>query len=236
MGPYQLDVIVRILTTYLKLTSKGEQPTLRRISSESLVGEEITRNILKEYGLEGEASSSKRVKAAVTALTIGVEGDRIAKYLHWREFEELSAELMKRAGYTVYIDTRIIENGRRHQIDLIAYNTSLLLVVDCKHWVKPPAYTQRRRIIFNQEKRIKALMRLEGDVQVNIIPIVLTLYEPRELIVEGYPYVPIQRISGFIEWLQNNYPHIKCFKTRISLDKLKASSRRVISKSDYEEL
>jgi hypothetical protein len=79
-------------------------------------------------------------------------------------------------------------------------------------------------------------MKLEGDVQVNIIPIVLTLYEPRELIVEGCPYVPIQRISGFIEWLQNNYPHIKCFKTRISLEKLKASSKRVISKSHYEEL
>ncbi len=230
------DAIVRILTTYLKLTSKGERPTFKKISSEALVGEEITEHILKEYRLEGEVSSNKRVKAALTALTLGIEGDRIAKYLHWKEFEELSAELLKKAGYTVYMDTRIAEDKKRYQIDLTAYNTGLLLVVDCKHWDKPPAYTQRRSIISNQEKRIKALMKLNGEVQVSIVPIVLTLYEPKELIVEGYPYVPLRRISGFIEWLHNNYPHIKSFKTRISLEKLKSSSKRVISKSYYDEL
>ncbi|MEM4536081.1 MAG: hypothetical protein QXP92_02430, partial [Nitrososphaerota archaeon] len=99
-----------------------------------------------------------------------------------------------------------------------------------------PAYAQRRRIISMLEQRIKALAKLEGEVQVRITPIVLTLYEPRELIVEGYLYVPLRRITGFIEWFQNNYPHIRCIKTNVSLEKLKESSRRIISKSRFNDV
>lgn len=230
------DIISRILTTYLKLTYRDEQPTIKKISEEALVGEEIVEKTLREYGIEGGASSAERVKAASALVMMGVEGDRIARYLRWREFEELSAELLKEAGYTVYLDVRICEEKKRYQIDLTAYSTGLLLVIDCKHWVKPPAYAQRRRIISMQEQRIKALTKLNGEVQVRITPIVFTLYEPKELIVGGYPYIPLRKIKGFIEWFQNNYPHIRCFKTSISLEKLKASSKKVISKSHLGEI
>lgn len=228
------EPILRILITYLKLTSENQHPTVEKISEEALVGKEIVDTFLREYELDGEPTSIKRVKASLTALKLGVEGDRIARYLHWREFEELSAQIFKEAGYMVFLDTRVIGDSKRYQIDLIAYSNNLLLVVDCKHWVKPPAYTLRRRIVSMLENRIKALMKLEGETQVRIIPVVLTLYHPKELIVEGCPYVPVRKISGFIDWLENNYPHIRSFKSGISLGKLKESSRKVISKWGYE--
>lgn len=227
------DAVLRILIAYLKVTSENKRPTPEKISEEALVGKEIVDAVLREYGLEGETSSMKRVKASLRALTLGIEGDRIARYLHWREFEELSAEILKEAGYDVYLDIRIAEDKRRHQIDLAAYNNNILLVVDCKHWAKAPAYTQRRRIISTIENRIAALMKLAGEVQVRIVPVVLTVYQPGELIVEGCPYVPLRKISGFIEWLENNYPYVKYFKTGLSLQRLKESSKRVISKWSY---
>lgn len=228
------EAVLRILITYLKLTSENRHPTVEEISEEALVGKEIVSRILRECEINGEPTSVKRVRASLRALTLGVEGDRIARYLHWREFEELSAQIFKEAGYIVFLDTRIAGDSKRYQIDLIAYSSNLLLVVDCKHWVKPPAYTLRRRIVSTLENRIKALMKLEGETQVRIIPAVLTLYQPKELIVEGCPYVPVRKISGFIDWLENNYPHIRSFKSWISLEKLKESSRKVISKWGYE--
>ncbi len=228
------EAILKILVTYLKLTSEGLHPTVEKISEEALAGKEIVDTVLREHDLNSEPTSMKRVKASLIALKLGVEGDRIARYLNWREFEELSAEIFKEAGYVVYLDTRIAGDSKRYQIDLVAYSNNLLLVVDCKHWVKPPSYTLRRRIISTLENRIKALLKLAGETQVRIIPVVLTLYQPRELIVEGCPYVPLRKISGFIDWLENNYPHIRSFKCGISLEKLKESSRKVISKWGYE--
>ncbi|MCS7125620.1 MAG: NERD domain-containing protein [Aigarchaeota archaeon] len=225
MTYFSKDIIIKIVTTYLKLTSRNKNVRIEEISKEALVEKSIVEAFLKSYSLDSEPTSSKRVKATLIALSQGVEGDRIARYLTWREFEELSAELFKEAGYTVFRDIRIPLRRRIYQIDLIALMESVLLVVDCKHWAKPPAHSERRKIISMQEERIRALTSFNGEVEVRVIPVVLTLYEPRELIVEGYPYVPIRKIKGFLEWFKDNYLFIKHIKTCISLEKLKSLHR-----------
>ncbi|MEN2974660.1 MAG: NERD domain-containing protein [Candidatus Caldarchaeales archaeon] len=226
MTYFSKDAIIKITTTYLKITSRKDLLKPEEVSEEALVEKGLVEDFLRYYGLDGEVDSCKRIRAAVLALSLGVEGDRISRYLDWREFEELSAELFKEAGYTVFRDVKIKLDRKRIQIDLIAIIDSLMLIVDCKHWRKPPAYSERRRIMLKQMERMKALTRLHGDFEIRIIPVVLTLYEPRELIVDGYPYVPIRKIKSFLDGLRNIYPSIKSIKVGISLKELKSVSQK----------
>ncbi|MEM1676579.1 MAG: restriction endonuclease [Nitrososphaerota archaeon] len=214
------DMTLNLLTTYLKLSREKVEPTIEEISENTLIVKELVEAYLREIFKNLDTLEKRRVKAAKTAILLGVEGERIAKYLDWKEFEELAVELFSEAGYRVIKNVKLKIDKNRIQIDLIECRDNVMLVVDCKHWNKPPAYSARRKIVVRQEERINQLSKIGGEVEVIMVPVVLTLYTPRELIVEGHPYVPIGKIRGFIEWFTNNYPFLKYFKARINPEKI----------------
>lgn len=228
MTYFSRDLAVRAATAYLKAAREGDQLDAENLSRLAVMEKGLVEEFLRKNGLEGSVTRSKRVRAALIAILSGAEGERIARHLDWREFEELSAELFVRAGYTVFLDCRIGKGRRSRQIDMAAMFENTLLVIDCKHWVRPPSYLERRRLMSMQEERISLLASLTGDREIRIIPAVLTLYEPRELIVDGCPYVPIGRISGFMDWFMSSYHSVRHVKAKISLKKLEESARAVM--------
>lgn len=215
----------RILLEYLRLTKGSGHASSERLAESALVSREVAEKVLSELGLDEAGGVEPRVKAALTALEMGVEGERVARYLEWREFEELAAEALEKAGYRVYRDLRVSAEWGRHQIDLAARKERLVLVVDCKHWKKPPSYWERRRIVEDQEKRLRALARLGGGGESILIPVVLTLYEPPERLVEGHPFVPIRMLRSFLEGLETHYLGLRHLRAPFSGERLKRHAR-----------
>ncbi len=201
------ETVGRILTVFLKLSREGCEANVTRVAEEALVSKELASEILGELSLK--SPSNPRIEAALWALELGVDPEKVARLLDWREFEQAAAEAFKRAGYEVVRDLRFKTRGRRYQIDLLAYRRGIILLIDCKHWSKPPTPSEEEVIVEGQERRLKALAEalkeVGGDLETLLIPLVLTLYKPSRLEFGGHVFAPISKLRGLLEYLESSY-------------------------------
>ena len=218
---YSSKALGRILEAYLKLSSASSKVEIDEISDHALIPREEVEEILKSLRLYDEKTmqvdGEMRVSAALKALEIGVEGERISRYLTWREFEALAERAFRKAGYQTIYDLRLSYLGRRCQIDLLAWREGIILVIDCKHWAKPPSPSEEREIISAQERRLiilrdslRALFEGKGDfIKTFLIPVSLTLYQPSKKILQGHLFASIGRLRGLLEYLESAYYELR---------------------------
>jgi Restriction endonuclease len=151
-----------------------------------------------ELGLSpGEEISPLCAAYALLKLEKGVE--EVSRMLDWRDFERLSAALMRSAGYSVDFDVTL--RKPRAQIDIVAYGTSMILCVDCKHWQRKLARSALAKIAEDQLRR-SALLRAREDDPRPILSVILTLSEPEGTFVQGVPVVPVRTLSSFLGSLE----------------------------------
>lgn len=199
-----------MLTAFLELSKGGVRPGLEEVAEEALVSREVAREALRDlYGVE---LARARLMAVLRALELGVEPEKVARHLNWKEFEELAAEAFGRAGYEVARNVRFTAEGRRHQVDLMARRDGTILVIDCKHWAKPPTPSEEEAIAGAQERRLRGLKSLLSKLSIEteraealLIPLVLTLYQPSKMEFRGHLFVPVSRLRGLLEYLESAY-------------------------------
>ena len=215
---YSSKVIVgKILEAILKLTAERDEINSQEIAEHSLTSESMVKEVLDKFDLRDRMSFEQRVKVALEAIRLGVDGERISRYLDWREFEGLAAEAFTEIGYEVYGDLRFKYGGRGHQIDLLAYNGILMLLVDCKHWRKPPSPSEEERMIVEQERRLidlrdalSLLWRGSGELkEITLIPVILTIYEPRKKLLQGHIFMSVGKLIGALEYLERSYYELR---------------------------
>ena len=219
------ELIARVLEAILKLSSAESPITIDELLEETLISREQLEKILKILDLspcELRLTEEARIRAILRGLEFGVEGKYLAKYLSWKSFEKLIAEILRKAGYSSEWNLTISSREGRIQIDILAYYGNLMLLIDCKHWNRPPPPSAELKILESQERRIIFLrkliekMRFEGDLQtIYLVPVVLSLYQPSKPILRGHIFSSISSFKAALEYIQDAYFQLRHEKIRI---------------------
>ena len=177
---------------------------------------DLVRKEIEELSQDGFVASSQgiieldsehRMMIAERLIRNGYDPQRISRLLKWQEFEDFAATSLENNGFGIVkhfvLKTR---NGRR-EIDLIAWNDSFLLAVDCKHWLGGLSPSQSRKIVQAQAERAEALAErpdllkkrgVDNAEKRKIIPTIFCLADAREPIIDGVPVVAVSKLISFL--------------------------------------
>ncbi|MCX8187521.1 MAG: restriction endonuclease [Nitrososphaeria archaeon] len=227
MSHIRREAIARLIETILKILKAGERSSISTLSEKALISKELVRGILSSWGILGdvvELKEEEKIDIALKALEQGVDGERISRYLNWAEFEKLVARAFEKAGYQTKWNIRLTQRGRRHQIDLLAYRGHIVLLIDCKHWKRPPPPSATSRMVEIQERRLMALKnkiesRVKSDEklrEIYFIPMVLSLYQPSRKVVNGHVFASIGNLRGLLDYVESAYFQIRHEKMKIA--------------------
>lgn len=174
----------------------------------------------KESILPRNASIKERIDKTIEALNQGIDPTKICKLLDWREFEHLSLEAFKLSGYGAIKGFIFNSKNRRFQVDIIAFKYKIILSVDCKHWMFTNWSAKLNEASKNHSKRTEALasnielfakkFSIKLSKRNFVIPIILTLGEPRTNVVDRVPIVSVLKLRDFLYGLA--YPEDLGFK------------------------
>jgi len=216
----------RTVEALLKLSKSYEKLKVNDIAEQALLPRDQVLRILSQFGFYEEEfplTEDRKVDIVLQALERGIDGERIARYLDWREFEKLVGKVFSRVGYETLWNLNLILEGQKCQIDLLAYRSNLILLIDCKHWKKPPPPSAELKIIEAQERRLEILRRIiEGvtkrDIEpkrIYLVPLVLSLYQPSRKILEGHVFSSIGKLRGMLEYIESAYFQLRHEKLKI---------------------
>jgi hypothetical protein len=235
------DIASRIIEAVLRISTSNKPISIMEVSQVSLTSMDETRRILGLLEIEESAvlSEEEKVRAILNALRLGVDASSLARYLDWREFERLATSLLGEAGYEVEWNVRLSYSGRRVQVDVMAYNGSILLIIDCKRWNRPLTPSAELRIREGQEKRLFLLKSLieysfsqEGSKIVYIIPATLSLYKSSKPIIDGFIFASLDKLRGALEYVERSFFQLRNEKATVPSDfTLKQIVRRLQEKS-----
>lgn len=223
------EVIARLVEAVLKTLKANEKPSFSTISEKALISREIVKEILSSWGISEDAiefTAEKKIDIIIRALEQGVDGGRISGYLNWVEFEKMVAKVFEKAGYQTKWNIRLIQRGHRYQIDLLAYRENILIIIDCKHWKRPPPPSAISRMVEAQERRLMALKsKLEKKVtsaeahhEIYLIPMVLSLYQPSRKMVNGHLFASIGNLRGLLEYVESAYFQVRHEKVKLAME------------------
>jgi hypothetical protein len=220
----------------LELTRESHAVNLADLGATQQVNLNTKLDTLRECGLVSVSNgflrmdSRQRMTLAEQLVHNGGDPKKISRFLGWQEFEDFtehtfSANSFHTVKHFVFKST----NGRR-EIDILAWNDTLTLAVDCKHWVRglstgrmqDAARAQIERVV-SLANRPDLLKRIKVDhtERRSIMPVILALGDLRERIVEGVPIVSVSKLLSFIYGVSPVDDGIK----RILVSDLAAQSR-----------
>ena len=139
----------------------------------------------------------------------GCDARRVVRELGWQEFEEFVEDVLRACDYrTIRHFVFKCSRGRR-EIDLLAWNHSMILAIDCKHWVKgTTGITRLRMAVAAQKERVEALANRPDLLRTHcidregtrcMVPVLLILSYSGPVIVAGVPIVSVSNFEGFLQ-------------------------------------
>jgi len=176
-----------------------------------------------------EVTSRQRVMLAESLVRAGQDAQQVSRLLAWQEFEEFAESALDQSGFRSVRHVMFKGTVGRREIDVLAWNDVWILAVDCKHWSGTLAPSRMKSAAEAQAERARALaerpeiMQRHGIPRTDlpIVPLLLTLGEPRDRLIEG---VPIVGFSMFSSFLQEASPYVNGFLTIKVQTRLKQSS------------
>lgn len=193
---------------YLKKRKKLKKDILFQSKIDQISDMRIDPIESKMLKLPKNASIKVRISKTIEALNQGVDPTKICKLLDWREFEHLSLEAFKLSGYGAIKGFIFNSKNRRFQVDIIAFKHETILSIDCKHWMFTNWFAKLNEASKDHSKRTEALasnielFAKKFSVKLSrrnfVIPIILTLGEPRTNIVNMVPIVSVLKLRDFL--------------------------------------
>lgn len=233
------DIERAVLLSVLNLTREG--PTsITLLMRRSRVPESILREFLEKLHYEGliqlsgnrvEASSTQRIRIAVRAVLLGGDLERVSQGLGWMEFENFVALAFQENGYAVSRHLRFRSHGRQWEVDLLALQRPLIVLVECKHWRHGFTHSIVRKTVKEHLAKARAFTEaLPGLRRVNIlgwshatvVPALVSLTQSPFKFYEAVPIVPVLQLPSFIYDLPAYVSHIYHLRVEVppSLDDL----------------
>ena len=130
---------------------------------------------------------------------------QVARALTWQEFEAFTEECLQTVGFDTQKGLIVKDDFRRWQIDVIAKKSPMILAIDCKHWESPGYESKLSNAAEHQKLAVQALIQQMGErgevgrEGLLVLPMILTLFEPRARMVGGVVVVSIEQFGDFLE-------------------------------------
>jgi Holliday junction resolvase-like predicted endonuclease len=202
--------------TLLYLTRNRERVTLEElakhldVSSKSLMDQIaiLSQNdlVVLSNGVI-ELDAVKRMSLADYLIRNGYDAEKIFQSFIWQEFEDFAAHSLDESGYRTFKHLIFKSKAGRREIDLLAWNDNFILSIDCKHWARRLSPSRVRKATLLQTERTKLLAEhpevlakhgLQITEMRGILPVIVTLAESRQRIIDGVPVVPIMKLPSFL--------------------------------------
>jgi len=149
----------------------------------------------------------QRIMLAEELIHSGADAKRVSRLLGWQEFEGFSQNILAENGFSTRKHFVFKSGVGRREIDILAWNDTFMLAVDCKHWLRNLSTGHMRDAAHAQLERVTALaarpelfyrlgiLNPEGRM---IIPVILSLGEPRDRLLDGVPIVCVSKLLSFL--------------------------------------
>ena len=145
-----------------------------------------------------------KLKAALFAINNGAPIEEVSRYIDWKDFEGLVAEILDSKHFDVLRNFRLTKPTM--EIDVVGVRLGIALIIDCKHW-KRLSHSALETIVVKQVERVKHYISNAKDVIA--APVIVTLNQEETSFISRVPIVPILQFSSFIDEFYGSLEEIK---------------------------
>ena len=145
-----------------------------------------------------------KLKTALFAIKNGVPIEEVSRYIDWKDFEGLVAEILDSKHFDVLRNFRLTKPTM--EIDVVGVRLGIALLIDCKHW-KRLSRSALETIVVKQIERVKHYISNAKDVIA--APVIVTLNQEETSFINRVPIVPILQFSSFIDEFYGSLEEIK---------------------------
>lgn len=145
-----------------------------------------------------------KLKTALFAIKNGVPIEEVSRYIDWKDFEGLVAEILDSKHFDVLRNFRLTKPTM--EIDVVGVRLGIALLIDCKHW-KRLSRSALETIVVKQIERVKHYISSTKDVVA--APVIVTLNQEEISFINKVPIVPILQFSSFIDEFYGSLEEIK---------------------------
>ena len=145
-----------------------------------------------------------KLKTALFAIKNGVPIEEVSRYIDWKDFEGLVAEILDSKHFDVLRNFRLTKPTM--EIDVVGIRLGIALLIDCKHW-KRLSHSALETIVVKQVERVKHYISNAKDVIA--APVIVTLNQEETSFISKVPIVPILQLSSFIDEFYGSMEEIK---------------------------
>lgn len=145
-----------------------------------------------------------KLKTALFAIKNGVPIEEVSRYIDWKDFEGLVAEILDSKHFDVLRNFRLTKPTM--EIDVVGVRLGIALIIDCKHW-KRLSHSALETIVVKQVERVKHYISNAKDVAA--VPVIVTLNQEETSFISKVPIVPILQLSSFIDEFYGSMEEIK---------------------------
>ena len=145
-----------------------------------------------------------KLKTALFAIKNGVPIEEVSRYIDWKDFEGLVAEILDSKHFDVLRNFRLTKPTM--EIDVVGVRLGIALLIDCKHW-KRLSHSALETIVVKQVERVKHYISNAKDV--TAAPVIVTLNQEETSFISKVPIVPILQLSSFIDEFYGSMEEIK---------------------------
>ena len=145
-----------------------------------------------------------KLKTALFAIKNGVPIEEVSRYIDWKDFEGLVAEILDSKHFDVLRNFRLTKPTM--EIDVVGVHLGIALIIDCKHW-KRLSHSALETIVVKQVERVKHYVSNAKDVIA--APVIVTLNQEETSFISKVPIVPILQLSSFIDEFYGSMEEIK---------------------------
>ena len=145
-----------------------------------------------------------KLRTALSAIKNGMPIEEASRYVDWKDFEGLVAEILESKHFQVTRNFRMKKPTM--EIDVIGLRLGVAVLIDCKHW-KRMSNSMLETIVRKQIERVKHYVANTKDVIG--IPTIVTLYQEETDFINKVPIVPILQFSSFIDEFYGNLEDIR---------------------------
>ena len=145
-----------------------------------------------------------KLRTALLAIKNGMPIEEASRYVDWKDFEGLVAEILESKHFQVTRNFRMKKPTM--EIDVIGLRLGVAVLIDCKHW-KRMSNSMLETIVRKQIERVKHYVANTKDVVA--VPTIVTLYQEETSFINRVPIVPILQFSSFIDEFYGNLEDIR---------------------------
>lgn len=221
----------KLILKLLENTCNDEKTSVRDLASKARFSTQMTADIINRLSMYGLLLSKNetiivnrvnRIQLAVEAVNNGIDWERICRTLGFREFEDITTEVLRANNFKVYTRFVFRHTGRRFEIDVIGQRGHIIICADCKHWSRGMSTGQLFQAVKKQVERTQMLVKdtqicknkfnVTNESEILFIPIIITLGNPKNRMIKRVPIVPVLALRSFLGEFDLHLKSLTIFK------------------------